>query len=230
RLILVELKLQAPLAGGVGQRLHATVESIPIAVELHLVDAERERLLSDLSADDRRGGAVPGVSGEPDVGAQGRHRDERATELIVDDLTRDVLAAAEHRQPGTLSRTVDRIANRPPAPQPSLLFQFLVFRRTHRKSLSRNVLALGRTSAAAKERRARGEISRPSRTPCPPCGRPPRRDSGFPSPCTAPGAARDEPGRRTRRRAADRRLESRSPSDSASRSGARPGCRTPQGD
>jgi len=99
----VFLRARGPPWGGLRERLNAPVVDESVAVEDHLLHTRLERALGDGGTHRFRGGLVARAlerTGQGLLdGAGGR---ERRAVLVVDDLSVDVLEAAEDRQAGTL--------------------------------------------------------------------------------------------------------------------------------
>src|SRR5687768_2858674 len=106
------LELETALAGGVGKGLDAAVVLEAAAVEDHGLDALFLRARRDQRADRLGGGDVgPALGVLLQRLVEGRRRAHRLAGAVVDDLRVDVRLAAEHRQPGTLGRARDLLAD-----------------------------------------------------------------------------------------------------------------------
>src|SRR5262249_37958629 len=109
---IVLLKLQARLAGAVGDRAHAAVVNEAVPVEHDDVDALGEELLGHRLAD-RLGPVLLGLAGELagqallEVGRRGQDLVGR----VVHRLRVDVLGRPEHGQPRALRRTRNLLAD-----------------------------------------------------------------------------------------------------------------------
>src|SRR5581483_3747216 len=97
-LVLCHLELQPAFAGAIGHRLDAAVVTVSGAVDDHLADPRRLRLLGDPLAHRRRLLRLP--AGQPVV----RHRQQRALGDVVHQLRIDVLLGAEHDEPRPFGR------------------------------------------------------------------------------------------------------------------------------
>src|SRR5258708_23353804 len=108
--IAIALKLQSRFAGGVGQRLDAAVVEIAAPVEDHGAGPGLARALGDGLA---HGDGGVGVGGDLEllaqVGLVGRGRGQGDALRVVDHLRRDVVQAAEDRQPRTLRGSGDAL-------------------------------------------------------------------------------------------------------------------------
>src|SRR6185437_11530624 len=92
-------ELQPAIAGAIGHRLHAAVILISRAVEDDLRDARVLSLGRNATADLER---LLRLLARQQVGA--RHREQRASRHVVDQLRGDVLERAEHYEPRPLGR------------------------------------------------------------------------------------------------------------------------------
>src|SRR3954470_15301981 len=106
------LELQTGFARAVGERRHASVVLVAGAVEHDLVDSLFEALLGDRGADPLGARLLVGLL----LAFHRQHlvgdRRQRLLLNVVDDLSVDVAAAAEHSQSGPLRRPFDALAQR----------------------------------------------------------------------------------------------------------------------
>src|SRR5690606_11709907 len=99
------LELQPALAGGIGERLHLSVEKEAAAIEIDLFDPGRLRTRRDLGPDLRRDLLVV-LALQLELGVERRSRRKRASLNIVDHLDIDVLRRTMHRKPRLLARNL----------------------------------------------------------------------------------------------------------------------------
>src|SRR5262245_55559278 len=93
-------EVQSALASAVGQRLHAAVIDVTVAVEHDLLDALLDARLGDRLADRARHRRLAALARLLELERRRRH--ERLAGHVVDDLAVDLLVAAEHGQPRAL--------------------------------------------------------------------------------------------------------------------------------
>src|SRR4249919_142972 len=95
------LELQAALASGFGQRLDAAVVAVARAVESDLLDASGQGALGNHLADAGSGiGVLAVLQAFAHVGLHGGGRSQHLGAVGGEYLGVDVLAGAEHREPG----------------------------------------------------------------------------------------------------------------------------------
>src|SRR3954447_5406363 len=113
-------EIQTSVAGGFGDRSHATVVGVATAVEHDGGDTGGLGAFGDEGADALGGGDAAAGTGGTKVGFGGRRRSQGAATLVVDHLCRDVLVRTVDGEARTLRGATDVLAHPAMAANPAL--------------------------------------------------------------------------------------------------------------